>query len=162
MRQDVSDQGSSAAPFLGFAVAAAFLFGIVLLGPDLASAAEPKSNAGSQGSPPCRCAEQPGTTSPTVSPHASTDVRSQLDHYDQLAVIQAMHLALSEVGDGASYVWHRSHGRLSGIVQINGTIKSGGSICRKLTVVLTAGTETRRISTTACRLTDRSWQIIGS
>lgn len=162
MRRDVSDPDSGIASILGFAAAAAFLVCIVLLGPDVAFAGEPKSQAGSQASPPCNCADQSGRTSPAVSPDAPTDIRGSLDHYDQLAVIQAMHLALTEIGDGASYVWHRSHGRLSGIVQINGTYKSGGNLCRRMTVMLTAGTETRRISTTACRLADRSWQIVGS
>ena len=40
-----------------------------------------------------------------------------LDEYDEIAALEAIRVALTEVGDGTTYVWHRQHGRLSGIVQ---------------------------------------------
>ena len=39
----------------------------------------------------------------------------QLDARDEVAALERIQYALSEVGDGSTYVWKRWHGRLSGI-----------------------------------------------
>ena len=52
-------------------------------------------------------------------------------------------MALTEVGDGGSYVWRRSHGRLSGIVQPTASFKDpGGRVCRHIVLTMTVGTAT--------------------
>jgi surface antigen len=144
-----SSSADIVAPFLGFLAAAAFLIAVVLMSADPVFAAEP----------PCDCSERPGNAS-TVTPEAGAPL---FDEHDRRAVYQAIHLALSEVGDGASYVWNRSHGRLGGLVQINGSFKSpDGRLCRRMIVMLTAGRETKQIATSACRLADRSWELAKS
>ena len=170
MRSEAARSDALIAPFLGFIAAAVFLVGMVMLTPMPAFAGEPTAQANGQpqesppnASPPCSCGDRAGQTARAAPIDPKADLRGLLDQHDQTAVFQALHLALSEVADGSSYVWHRSHGRLSGVVQINGTTRNGaGSICRRMTIMLTSGTETRKIATSACRLADRSWQIVGS
>src|SRR3990170_5020830 len=38
-----------------------------------------------------------------------------LSSKDEFAALEAVHLALTEVGDGSSYVWHQKNGPLSGV-----------------------------------------------
>ncbi len=90
------------------------------------------------------------------------DFRSQLDEADEVAALESVQLALSEVGDGASYVWHRRHGRLSGIVQPTSSFKdAGGGVCRHVVVLLSAGDATKKTEGIACRLADGRWQLEG-
>ena len=165
MRSEAARSDALIAPFLGFIAAAVFLVGMVMLTPMPAFAGEPpaQANGQPQASPPCSCGDQAGQTARVTPIDPKADPRGLLDQHDQMAVFQAMHLALTEVADGSSYVWHRSHGRLSGVVQLNGTTRNGAtSICRRMTIMLTSGPETRKITTSACRLADHSWQIVGS
>ena len=41
---------------------------------------------------------------------------TMLDEDDEIAALEAIRVALTEVSDGASYVWHRRHGRLGGTI----------------------------------------------
>jgi surface antigen len=71
-------------------------------------------------------------------------------------------VALTEVGDGGTYVWRRNHGRLSGIVQPTASFKDpGGRVCRHLVLIMTVGTATGRAEGIACRLADGRWQLDG-
>ena len=96
MRCNESVVAHAATAFAGLAMAA-----IVLLAPGLVQAAEPLP--ASRTSPP-----------PLM---AQPDFRTSLDDGDEVATLDAIHVALSQVGDGGSYVWHRNHGRLSGVFQ---------------------------------------------
>ena len=59
----------------------------------------------------------PGTTVEiAVPPH-------ELDEKDEIAALERIQYALSEVSDGKTYVWRRWHGRLSGIVQPTASFK---------------------------------------
>ena len=148
MRSGVDRSEDVLCGVLAFASAAVFLIGVVLLGPDRVYADETLRTG-----PAC---------GPGASAHADRglDLRTLLTEHDQIATLQAVHFALSEVPDGASYVWHRSHGRLSGVVQITQSLKGGPTgLCRAFTVTLTSGDESRRLATAACRLADRSWQL---
>jgi hypothetical protein len=85
-----------------------------------------------------------------------------LDMTDEMAALEAVHLALSEVGDGASYVWHRRNGRISGIISPTASFKDAeGRVCRHITVTLTAGPQSARTEGIACRMTDKSWRLEG-
>lgn len=169
MRHDVACSESSIAPLLGLAASAVFVVAFVLLTPLPASAgADGPAMRGQRLAPHLPVLplpdEMPSSRGASASEHEpvglDTDPRDLLDRHDRLAVYQAIHLALSELGDGASYVWHRSHGRLSGVVQVISTRRSrDGGLCRRLGVLLTSGRETRKIETSACRLPDRSWQF---
>jgi hypothetical protein len=85
-----------------------------------------------------------------------------LDESDEIAALEAIRVALTEVGDGGSYVWRRSHGRLSGIVQPTASFKDpGGRVCRHIVLTMTVGTATGKAEGIACRLADGRWQLDG-
>ncbi len=85
-----------------------------------------------------------------------------LDERDELAALEAVHVALSEVGDGSSYVWHRPGGIISGVIQPSASFKDiSGRVCRHIEVMLIAGTHTRKTEGIACRLLNGSWQLDG-
>jgi len=85
-----------------------------------------------------------------------------LDAHDEIAALEAVHLALSEIGDGASYVWHQRHGRLSGIISPTSSFKDPtGRVCRHIIMSLSAGPSTARTEGVACRMADRSWRLEG-
>ena len=87
---------------------------------------------------------------------------TDLDARDEIAALEAVHLALSEIGDGASYVWHQRDGRLSGIINPTASFKDpDGRVCRHIIMSLTAGRSTARTEGIACRMADRSWRLEG-
>ena len=98
----------------------------------------------------------PGTTVEIAVPPP------QLDEKDEIAALERIQYALSEIGDGKTYVWRRWHGRLSGIVQPTGSFKdNGGKVCRHLIVLMTSGTNTKKQEGIACRLPSGRWQLDG-
>ncbi|HHK73600.1 MAG TPA: hypothetical protein ENJ57_00395, partial [Rhizobiales bacterium] len=57
--------------------------------------------------------------------------RPRLDLSDEVATLRAIQLALNEVADGSSYVWHRAHGHLSGIIKPTMSFRDAkGNVCR--------------------------------
>jgi outer membrane surface antigen len=90
------------------------------------------------------------------------DSRALLDENDEIAALEAVRVALSEVGDGATYVWHRANGRLSGLVQPTASFKDpAGRVCRHIVLVMSTGDHTARTEGIACRLGDGRWQLDG-
>ena len=85
-----------------------------------------------------------------------------LDENDEIAALEAIRVALSEVSDGGTYVWRRQHGRLSGIVQPTVSFKNAaGRVCRHILLIMTVGTATGRAEGIACRLATGRWQLDG-
>ncbi len=85
-----------------------------------------------------------------------------LDSRDRLAALESVQYALSEVGDGSSYVWHRGHGKLSGIVRPTASFKdTDGKICRHVVVMLSSGKISKKTEAIACRLKTGIWQLDG-
>ena len=90
------------------------------------------------------------------------DSRALLDENDEIAALDAVRVALAEVGDGSTYVWHRANGRLSGLVQPTGSFKDlAGRPCRHIIVILTSGARSAKIEGVACRLVSGRWQLDG-
>jgi surface antigen len=90
------------------------------------------------------------------------DATAGLDENDEIAALEAIRVALTEVGDGSTYVWHRTHGRLSGIVQPTVSFKDpAGRVCRHILLIMTVGTATGRAEGIACRLANGRWQLDG-
>ncbi len=82
--------------------------------------------------------------------------------FDEMAALEAVHVAMSEVGDGSSYVWYRDNGRLSGIVQPTVSFKdASGKICRHMVLELSSGAYSKRIEGIACRLDSGTWELDG-
>ena len=72
------------------------------------------------------------------------DARARLDDRDEIAALEAVHLALTEVGDGSAYVWHGRSGRLSGVVTPTSSFRdANGKICRHIIVALSADSYSR-------------------
>jgi len=109
---------------------------------------------------PCTCStpeQTPRAPRPKFADHSQ-----DLDASDEIATLEAIRVALSEVGDGATFVWHRNNGRLSGIVRPTTSFKdASGRVCRHIVLVLTAGLRTARAEGVACRSDDGRWQLEG-
>lgn len=83
-----------------------------------------------------------------------------LDQSDEYAALESVQFALTEVADGSSYIWHRGHGNLSGLVKPVSSFKDArGSVCRHAVVVLSGVETTKRTEIVACRLPTGIWQV---
>ncbi len=83
-----------------------------------------------------------------------------LNEGDEIAALESVQLALTEIADGSSYIWHRNHGRLSGIVRPVSSFKAAnGSVCRYAVLVLSSLDVTKRTEIVACRLPTGVWQL---
>lgn len=150
MSQSVSLFSMATAGLTAFA-----LVSLIFMSADLADAAE----ASTANTPSCSCPENGGKTSgrPKLA-----GLNTPLDEADEIAALESLQFALSEVADGSSYVWHRSHGRLSGIVKPIGSFKGKqGAVCRNIIVVLNSADHTKKTEVTACRLVTGVWQLEG-
>ncbi|SRR5258706_8830387 len=88
--------------------------------------------------------------------------RRTSDESDEGAALRALHTALTEGGDGATYVWQRPDRRLSGSVRPTASFMSAaGQVCRHLVVTLSADGRSRTVEGIACRQQDGSWAIHG-
>jgi surface antigen len=142
-----------------------------------ATAPPTQQNGNSGSSSGCSCpgaapAEDPAERArrwpkPALADHAPPTLRApeqkmQLDSADEIAAFEALHLGLTEVADGATYVWHRANGRLSGAIQPTKSFKAAtGQICRHIVVSLSSGTMHRRTEGIACRASDGVWSLNG-
>ena len=131
------------------------------LSPKLASAQDVKPAEPA----PCTCPHPDPNPSKPPSFWAKpkyAEAYALLDENDEIAALEAIRVALTEVGDGGTYVWRRMHGRLSGIVQPTASFKDpGGRVCRHIVLTMTVGTATGRAEGIACRLADGRWQLDG-
>ena len=99
-------------------------------------------------------------------PHAAVpalaDLRPLLSSRDRLATLRAIHITLTQVEDGATYVWHRRHGRLSGAFRPTASFRNRqGKTCRHLIVQLKSGLYNRRTEGIACRTSTGGWRLEG-
>lgn len=128
----------------------------ILMSPDMARADDAREDG-----PRAQCDCRDGQSRRSSRPKYA-DLRTELDVSDEIATLETLQLALSEVGDGATYVWHRYHGRLSGVIRPTASFKGGsGEICRHLVVVLTSGSRSQRSEGIACRMDDGRWRLEG-
>ncbi len=137
--------------------AAFFLAAAALVWTAPAGADEPKPKA-----PPCNCS---GRDRPTDKPRPKpvyAEVKAPLDENDEIAALEALQFALSEVGDGAAYVWQRRNGRLSGYVKPTASFRDrSGQVCRHILVMLSSGTYARKAEVIACRGDKGIWSLTG-
>lgn len=90
------------------------------------------------------------------------EIRPLFDAKDEAAALEAVTVALTEVGDGSTYVWYRHGGRLSGLVQPTQTFRDVlGRVCRHLVVTLNDASRSKRTEGIACRLDDGGWELDG-
>jgi 17 kDa outer membrane surface antigen len=102
---------------------------------------------------------------PEASPHVTIRPLAppnELDAKDEIAALERVQYALSEVGDGTTYVWRRWHGRLAGVIHPISSFKDpSGKVCRHMMVLLTTGKRTSKMEGVACRLPSGRWQLDG-
>ena len=72
-----------------------------------------RAESATSGEASCSCPEQ---KQKLWSKPKFADLRSSLDETDEIAALESVQFALSEVGDGASFTWRRNNGRISGKV----------------------------------------------
>jgi surface antigen len=145
-------------------IAAFTLAAVVVLAPDLVNAG---SGSPATGSPVCDCIDRAAPDPAPLSRSSSTGElgstpRPKLDDRDRVAALEAVQLALSEVGDGSAYVWYSRNGRISGVVHPTASFKDArGRICRQVVVSLSAGAFSREREGVACRANGGVWQLEG-
>ncbi|MBU1212295.1 MAG: hypothetical protein KJ587_13615 [Alphaproteobacteria bacterium] len=100
------------------------------------------------------------TSSPGASQDAPPARGVSLSQSDRVAALENVQYALTELGDGASYVWHRGNGRLSGVIQPTSSfVDAKGRVCRHIVVLLSAGEKSRKTEAVACRLGNGVWRF---
>lgn len=134
----------------------------------IAPEAEPKagSQSGDRSGGSCAC---PNAAPSDPMPRdklwpkpALADLKATLDDTDAVAALEALQLALTEVSDGATYIWHRKHGRLSGAIQPTTSFKdASGQVCRHIVMALTSGSYSRKAEGIACRRSTGTWLLEG-
>lgn len=149
-------------PLVAGAATAIFFVAAIFMIPDFALADEAgKATDGAK----CSCPDSgsnPGTmwSRPKFAELQASN--AGLDLKDEIAALETLQLALSEVGDGSTYVWHRHHGRLSGVITPTISFKDDtGHVCRHVILVLTSGSHSQRSEGIACRLPSGQWQLQG-
>lgn len=85
-----------------------------------------------------------------------------LDESDEIAALQAIHMALQTVGDGGAYLWQRGHGLLDGMVRPTASFKGrDGEICRHIIIRLNSRNYSREAEGIACRDENGRWSLSG-
>lgn len=96
------------------------------------------------------------------APQGLTELKSTLDHSDRTVALQALQMALTELGDGVTLVWRRPVSQLSGRVKpVSAFRDDQGRICRHVVYSLAHGGQQRKIEGVACREEDGRWSIAG-
>jgi surface antigen len=152
----------------GGLTAFAFVATIFLSSGDIYAADAParvRSPAAEQAQDPsCAC---PDTSSSRQKPKyaelkSAPDDGRPLDSGDEVAALSSVQHALSATADGATYIWHRNNGRISGLVKPTSSFKNvEGTVCRHVVVMLTTGSKTRKAEGVACRGTGGVWSLEG-
>ncbi len=134
------------------------LVAAILFVPEFARAEPDRAPAAS-----CMCPQDNGAGDrPRLAAGFNAPRKATLGVQDEIAALESVQLALSQVADGSTYVWHRSHGMLSGIVQPTSSFKDAeGQVCRHIVVVLNSLDITSRTEAIACRMPDGIWQFDG-
>ncbi|HUS97847.1 MAG TPA: hypothetical protein VMX97_14040 [Hyphomicrobiaceae bacterium] len=121
--------------------------------------------AGSSSKDPLRCTSEtslPQLPGIRFTNPSTLEPRDTLTASDEIAAMEAIQIALSEVADGATYVWHREHGRLSAIVRPTTSFRNArGGVCRHIKIMLNSGTYSRHSEGIACRQVSGIWSLEG-
>jgi surface antigen len=90
------------------------------------------------------------------------ELKARLDRSDRAAAMQALELALSELGDGVTLVWQRPERGLVGRIKpVSAFRDDQGRVCRHVLYSLALGTYQRQIEGVACQESDGSWSLSG-
>ncbi len=139
--------------------AATFLFFSTLLATDT-TRAEPATTASQ---PPASQTDVFGSlTHPQPTPRALPAFPPRIEPGDDTAALDAIEIALTQASDGATYVWQRGNGRLTGSVRPTMTFRDADRrMCRHIEMQVQLGAHARRTEGIACRGTDGVWVLEG-
>jgi len=88
------------------------------------------------------------------------DLRSKLDSRDHAVAMRALHLALSRVPDGGTFVWQKKNHALKGVIKPTKAFRDAqGRVCRHVIYTLALGRYIKQIEGIACRHEDGRWQL---
>ncbi|MEC9368070.1 MAG: hypothetical protein VX871_05195 [Pseudomonadota bacterium] len=88
------------------------------------------------------------------------ELRARLDENDRLTVLQALKIALDEVGDGGAFIWHKRHRQLKGVIKPTSAFRDAdGRVCRHVIYALRLADHIKQIETIACRQPDGRWTL---
>ena len=88
------------------------------------------------------------------------ELRSKLDSKDQIVALRALHMALSQVPDGGTFVWRKKSRSLKGMIKPSKAFRNAdGQVCRHVIYALVLGSYTKQIEGIACRQDDGRWQL---
>lgn len=88
------------------------------------------------------------------------ELRSKLDQKDHIVAMRALHLALSQVPDGGTFIWQKKSRSLKGLIKPTRAFRNAnGQLCRHVIYALVLGRYTKQIEGIACRLENGSWQL---
>ena len=91
-----------------------------------------------------------------------SELRARLDGSDRALALNALQIALTELGDGVSLVWKRPSRDLTGVIKpVSAFRDDSGRICRHLSYSLALGTYVREVEGIACRNSDGKWSLQG-
>ncbi len=104
----------------------------------------------------------PGATAMTGPTPTLAELRSKLDASDRAIALQALDLALTELGDGTTLMWKRPTRQLAGAVRPISVFRDdSGRVCRHVLYALTLGPYSKQVEGIACRGADGHWSLQG-
>lgn len=97
-----------------------------------------------------------------TAPEGFTELKSGLDRSDRKVALQALQMALNELGDGVTLVWRRPITQLTGRIKpVSAFRDDRGRVCRSIVYSLARDGQTKEIESVACREQDGRWAIAG-
>jgi surface antigen len=95
-------------------------------------------------------------------PLALAEIKARLGGSDRSVAMNALDVALNELGDGATLVWKREARALAGVIRPIAAFRDDkGRICRHLIYSLSFGQYARQVEGIACRGSDGVWSLQG-
>lgn len=88
------------------------------------------------------------------------ELRARLDQQDHIIALRALHLALTRVPDGGTFIWRKRSRSLKGVIKPTKAFRNAeGQVCRHLIYALALGRYSKQIEGIACRQEDGSWKL---
>lgn len=95
-------------------------------------------------------------------PLAPAVLRKTFGGSDKSVALNALNVALNELGDGATLVWKREARGLAGVIKPIAAFRDDkGRICRHLIYSMSLGNYARQVEGIACRGEDGVWTLQG-
>ena len=107
-------------------------------------------------------ASQPATPpTPQANPARElSQLKALLGHRDRVIAMRSLHIALTQVPDGGTFVWRKKSRSLEGVIRPSKPFRNrNGQICRHVIYALALGSYAKQVEGIACRQKDGRWQL---